>query len=147
MILRRCRRLLRSEEDAVDAMQDTFVQLLRNRERLRVERVAGLLITIATNICLNRLRACRRRPEDANQQLVQEIADMQEPEARLISRLRLARLWEGENVGTRAVAVLHFVDGLTLREVAQLTGLSVSGVRYRLRGLSDQLRALEEGAS
>ena len=34
---------------------------------------------------------------------------------------------------SRTIAVLHFVDGLTLEEVARQTDLSVSGVRKRLR--------------
>ena len=35
--------------------------------------------------------------------------------------------------------VLHFVDGLTLEEVARHTKLSVSGVRKRLRKLRQKL--------
>jgi RNA polymerase sigma-70 factor, ECF subfamily len=34
------------------------------------------------------------------------------------------------------MAVLHFVDGLTFEETARQVGLSVSGVRKRLRQLS-----------
>ena len=37
------------------------------------------------------------------------------------------------------MAVLHYVDGLTLEEVAEETGMSVSGVRKRLRGLRTSL--------
>jgi RNA polymerase sigma-70 factor (ECF subfamily) len=37
------------------------------------------------------------------------------------------------------MAVLHFVDGLTFEEVARHTGLSVSGVRRRLRKLREVL--------
>jgi RNA polymerase sigma-70 factor (ECF subfamily) len=44
------------------------------------------------------------------------------------------------------MAVLHFVDGLTLEEVAAETGLSVSGVRKRLRGLRHALVELAERA-
>jgi RNA polymerase sigma-70 factor (ECF subfamily) len=32
MVLRRCRRLLRDEEEAVDAMQDVFVRMMQRRE-------------------------------------------------------------------------------------------------------------------
>jgi RNA polymerase sigma-70 factor (ECF subfamily) len=40
---------------------------------------------------------------------------------------------------SRTIAVLHFVDGLTLDEVARQTDLSVSGVRRRLRLLRKTL--------
>jgi RNA polymerase sigma-70 factor (ECF subfamily) len=36
---------------------------------------------------------------------------------------------------TRTIAVLHYVDGLTLEDVARQTKMSVSGVRKRLRKL------------
>lgn len=35
---------------------------------------------------------------------------------------------------TRVMATYHYIDGMTLEEVAQEVGLSVSGVRKRLRG-------------
>jgi RNA polymerase sigma-70 factor (ECF subfamily) len=40
------------------------------------------------------------------------------------------------------MAVLHHVDGLTLEEVARECGMSVSGVRKRLRALRDALKEL-----
>ena len=40
---------------------------------------------------------------------------------------------------SRTIAVLHYVDGLTLEEVARQTGMSVSGVRKRLRKLRRSL--------
>jgi RNA polymerase sigma-70 factor (ECF subfamily) len=41
------------------------------------------------------------------------------------------------------MAVLHLVDGLTLEEVAAEMGLSVSGVRKRLRTLKAHVAELE----
>ena len=64
MVLRRCRALLRDEDAAVDAMHDVFVQLLRHGDRLDLGRPASLLLRMATNVCLNRVRSMRRRPED-----------------------------------------------------------------------------------
>jgi RNA polymerase sigma-70 factor (ECF subfamily) len=42
------------------------------------------------------------------------------------------------------MALLHYVDGLTLNQVADEVGLSVSGVRKRLRGLRASLIELEK---
>ena len=41
------------------------------------------------------------------------------------------------------MAVLHYVDRMTLEEVAEEMGMSVSGVRKRLRGLHAALHELE----
>ena len=40
------------------------------------------------------------------------------------------------------MAILHYVDGMTLQEVADEVGMSVSGVRKRLRGLRAELHEL-----
>jgi len=56
MVFRRCFAMLRDEDDALDAAQDVFVNLLRYRKRLHGQFPSSLLYTIATNICLNRLR-------------------------------------------------------------------------------------------
>jgi RNA polymerase sigma-70 factor (ECF subfamily) len=57
----------------------------------------------------------------------------------------LASIFAKEKPSTRVIAVMHFVDGLTYEETAAEVGLSVSGVRKRLRGLKARARALEEG--
>ena len=62
MVLRRCRSLLRDEEDALDVMQDVFVNVARNAERLRGEYPSSLLYRIATNLSLNRIRDRRHEP-------------------------------------------------------------------------------------
>jgi RNA polymerase sigma-70 factor (ECF subfamily) len=148
MVLRRCRRLLRDEGKAVDAMHDVFVELLRRRETLHDAAPAALLLTTATHVCLNRLRGERRRPEDSDDALVMAIASADGPdqESRTLARRVLGRVFGGSPPSTQLMAVLHYVDGLTLEEVAAEVGLSVSGVRKRLRGVQQRL-AGNEGAS
>jgi RNA polymerase sigma-70 factor (ECF subfamily) len=145
MVLRRCRQLLRHDEKALDAMQDTFVQVLRNEDRLTGLGTSSLLFRIATNVCLNKLRGERRRPEDADDDLLMRIAESTPSEgANVFARLVLDRLFKSELDSTRTIAVLHLLDGMTLEEVAAEVGLSVSGVRRRLRVLRERLEALEE---
>jgi len=143
MVLRRCRSLLRNEDQAMDAMHDTFVELLKARERLEPEAPSSLLFRMATNICLNRIRAARRRPEDANTELINRLASIEETEFRFSAQNLLDRLFAREKPSTRTIAVLHLLDGLTLEEVAREVGLSVSGVRKRLRSLRANLENLE----
>lgn len=142
MVLRRCRRLLRDEDRAMDAMQDVFVRVLQRGDRLKVTYPSSLLYRIATNVCLNRIRDQRLDlPGDA---VLVHIAGMENPEPRLDARAMLDRLFARHRDSTQTIAVLHFVDGFTLEEVAQEVGMSVSGVRKRLRGLRESLEKLEE---
>lgn len=144
LVLRRCIRLLRHEQKAVDAAHDVFVRVLRNERRLHSENPTSLLLKIATNVCLNALRTERRRPEDLADERLLEIAAVDEPEPRSAARSALRRIFAGEQESTRTIAVMHLVDGLTLEEVAEEVGLSVSGVRKRLRTLSGRVAALKE---
>jgi RNA polymerase sigma factor (sigma-70 family) len=147
MVMRRCQKLLRSEAQAQDAMQDVFVSVLAHEERLDPTAPAGLLLRIATNVCLNRLRTTRRRPESSDDDLLLRIAGTgQDSEGVLAARGMLARLFGGEGplaASSQTIAVMHLVDGMTLEEVAVEAGMSVSGVRKRLRTLRARLEAIE----
>jgi RNA polymerase sigma-70 factor (ECF subfamily) len=140
MVLRRCQQLLRDAEEARDASQDVFVRLIQHRTRLDDAYPSSLLYRMATNVCLNRIRERGRRPTpDADAEL-QTIACAEEPGGQSFARLLLDRLFGRHPESSRTMAVLHFVDGLTLEQVAGETGLSVSGVRKRLRKLRQTLR-------
>jgi RNA polymerase sigma-70 factor (ECF subfamily) len=143
MVLRRCRFLLRDEERAVDAMQDVFVHLLNHQEGLTQVAPSSLLHRMATNVCLNRLRSERRRPSDSDEALLLRIASLEDLESRMGAAAVLDRLFGREQVSTRTIAVLHLVDGMTYEQVAREVGLSVSGVRKRLRTLRTHLEELE----
>ena len=143
MVLRRCRRLLGDEPSARDAMHDVFVQVLGRAEELADQAPSSLLFRIATNVCLNRIRTRRRRPEDGDPELLAEIAEHTDPAARSAARAALDALFRHEPEDTAVIAVLHLHDRMTLEEVAAEVGMSVSGVRKRLARLRTKLHALE----
>lgn len=152
MVLRRCRRLLKDEEKALDAMQEVFVKLLLNKDRLNGTYPSSLLFRIATNVCLNKIRAQRSHQSIDDNDVFTSIAYYDEIENRLITnnlldtifqRLKKSVRGNPNKPGTREIAVMHFVDGMTLKEVAAEAGLSVSGVRKRLRQLRASVRNKE----
>lgn len=144
MVLRRCRQLLRNEERAYDAMQDTFVRVLRYQDKLHGTAPSSLLYRIATNVCLNILRSLQRHPETKSDEILLSLAGSDEPESRFVVTDWLERIFAGEKADTRTMAVMHYVDGMTLEEVASECGLSVSGVRKRLRTLRARVKVLGE---
>lgn len=141
MVLRRCHRLLGRMDEAEDAMQDVFVNALDRAGELRDEFPSSLLWRMATNTCLNRLRTRRRRAETSDDEVLFSIAALADDSFE--TRSVLDRLFGKTHESTRVMAVLHWVDGMTLEEVARETGLSVSGVRKRLRTLKTLVRSLE----
>jgi RNA polymerase sigma-70 factor (ECF subfamily) len=143
MVLRRCRKLLGDDQAARDAMHDVFVQVLSRADELDDRAPSSLLFRIATNVCLNRLRTRKRRPEDGDPSLLVQIAEHTDPAARSAARSALEALFRHEPGDTALIAVLHLYDRMTLEEVAAEVGMSVSGVRKRLARLRTKLHHLE----
>lgn len=143
MVFRRCLQLLRDEDKAKDAMQEVFVKLLLHRDRLSGRYPSSLLFRIATNVCLNILRAQRIRAEDSGDEALAGIAAADESERRTLLGDWADRLFRREKASTREIAVMLYVDGMTLKETARETGLSVSGVRKRIREF--RARAIAQG--
>lgn len=147
MVRRRCQQLLRDPEAARDAMQDVFVRLTRRRDTLDERALSSLLYRMATGICLNRLRDEARHPTTPDDDLVLRIARAPDAGGLVGARDLLGRLFAREPESTRVIAFLHLVDGYTLQEVADEVGMSVSGVRHRLRGLQGALAELDMGGA
>ncbi len=145
MVHRRCAFLLKSDVDADDATQEVFVRVLRRMEAGGVvdDKPVSYLWKVATHVCLNRLRTKRRRPEHPVE-LIDELAAIDDGVGETGIRRALDRVFGKEPQSTRTMAVLHFVDGLTLEETATEMGMSVSGVRKRLRVLKEKIQGLPE---
>lgn len=138
MVLRRCRSILRNEEKAVDAMQEVFVQVLRRKDTLKDDAPSSLLYTIATNTCLNMLRKDKRQSEKDIEDVLAFVPDGNDPAEKAVHSAVLDELFSDEKDSTRTIAYLHFVDGMTLEETASAVGMSVSGIRKRLRKLREK---------
>ena len=133
MVLRRCRFLLKDEEKALDAMQDVFVRIIEKRTTLS-SVCSSLFYTVATRVCLNKIRSDKIRTGPSIENLVVEIADnvtANHEEVADTSALLDAIFAETKD-DTKEMAVLHYVDGYTLEETAEKMNMSVSGVRKRL---------------
>ncbi len=127
----------------MEATQDVFLKVLRLGSL--PDHPSSYLYRSATNVSLNRIRGKKRKPTEPLDPKVQLIADAPDDEGRTGAMMLLNRLFSREQESTRTIAVLHYVDGWTLEEVAAEVGLSLSGVRKRLRVLRTHLHGIEEG--
>jgi len=138
MVLRRCRFLLKNEEKALDAMQDVFVRLIERKEKIS-KFCSSLLYTMATNICLNKIRADKLRngPEfDVIAEIIEDTASA-EGENMVETSILLDCIFSERDSKDRQIAILHYVDGYTLEETSQKLKMSVSGIRKRLEKLKE----------
>jgi len=145
MVMRRCRQLLANDEAAADAMQETFLRVLRRRKSLHARYASSLLYRIATNVCLNVLRSYRRRPTVSADPLLEGFAGRECMEDRILDSFVLEQVFAAAREGTRKAAEMHYLEGCTLAETAKEVELSISGVRKRLDMLREQSRALMGG--
>jgi RNA polymerase sigma-70 factor (ECF subfamily) len=142
MVLRRCRAILADEDAAQDAMQDVFVLLLRKKSQLVGQYPSSLLYRMATNRCLNVLRAAKRRRDTPDEDALGRFQAPGSLEEEIEGRDLVARLFDGERESTRRMVTLHHRDGMTLRDTAAAVGMSESGVRKRMRVLRTKGAAL-----
>ena len=144
MVLRRCRQLLRDEEKAKDAVQEVFAKLLINQKQLKNHYPSSLLFRMSTNTCLNMLRDFRSRHLFENETILESIVDFEENEKKFMLKDIVKKIFRKEKPSTREIAVMYFVDGMTHKEVADEIGLSVSGVRKRIRELRSRAKNKRE---
>jgi len=136
--------LLADESAAADIAQEVFIRVWEKRNFLNTEFPSSLLWRIATNMCLNHIRDSKRRGYVVNaDEMLTNIACSEDVESCAGNRDLLKRLFKRHPENSRTIAVLHFIDGMTLEDVAKEVNMSVSGVRKRLRSLKNTLIELE----
>ena len=143
MVLRRCRFLLKDEEKALDAMQDTFIQIFENESKIKIF-CSSLFYIAATRVCLNKIKAEQLRTGPNFEEIEQFLADdYSDHESKKIeAQAVIESIFEKLDDQIRLIAILHYIDGLSLDETAEQTKLSVSTVRRRLEELKGYARKI-----
>lgn len=129
--------MLKDEQAALDVAQEVFVKIIEKKDVLDFQYPSSLLYRMATNLCLNYIRDHKKFESDGDD-ILTRIAGLDEEEHRLENKSLLDKIFRRQQESTRVIAALHFADGLTLEETAKEVGMSVSGVRKRLRILKEQ---------
>jgi RNA polymerase sigma-70 factor, ECF subfamily len=140
--------LTRSEQTALDVVQETFISAARNLTSLRDDkRFGSWLFSIAHRKCVDRWRKSGRQeplePEVADAMP----ADESDPSELLIRREQEAefmRLIEQLPPPQRSVLLLHFVEDFSLEEIADITGAQPGTVKSRMFYARKALRKLIE---
>jgi len=139
MVIWRCKAILHNEEDAKDAAQEVFLKLLKVQDRLWDSYPSSLLYTMATNECLNRLKAKKRemkyteafKPIAAQDSLFRE-ADSARSYEHVIAKLDINMILDDESEKTRSILYMYYEDEMPLKDIAKSMGMSTAGVGKRL---------------
>ncbi|GAA1608282.1 RNA polymerase sigma factor SigJ [Kribbella hippodromi] len=139
-------RMLGSEPEAEDAVQEAWIRLSRS-DTATIDNLGGWLTTVVGRICLDMLRARRVRPERPVQEHSPTIADDVTPDPELEAvqadsvGLALLVVLETLTPAERLAFVLHDLFAVPFDEVAPIIGKTpaaarqiASRARRRVRG-------------
>lgn len=136
-----CWSMLRSRDDAADAMQDTFVIAAGRLHQLRdPDKLRPWLYAVARSVALRRLRHRRREQADAE---LDDVADTTDGPHEVAHRAELrALVWEagrGLSDRDRMVMDLHLRQGLDGSELAQAMGVSENNAYVMVHRVRDRI--------
>ncbi len=151
------RRMLQSEDDAQDAVQEAFVSAFRAMGRFKGDsRLSTWLHRIVVNAALMKLRSRQRRPEDPIDELLPKFLEdghhavppvewkesaqttLEREELRAQVRNSISQLPESY----RTVLLLRDIEELDTEETARLLEVSPNAVKIRLHRARQALRGL-----
>ena len=151
------RRIVGSDEEARDVVQDAFLNAFKSFDRFEGNaKLSTWLHRIAVNAALMKLRTRKRKPEQSIETLLPSFLDdghheerfkswdepidkiMERKETRELVRRQIDALPESY----RTVLVLRDIEGLDTEETANMLGLSVNATKIRLHRARQALRSL-----
>ena len=135
MIFRLAFSYLKSREDADDAVQNTLLALYKTDKAFESdEHMKAWLIRVTVNECKKILRSpWRKRGEPLED--YENALQFKEPQDRELYAAIMAL-----DVKYRAVIVLYYYEGYSIRETAQLLGVPPATVGTRLARARQQLK-------
>jgi RNA polymerase sigma-70 factor (ECF subfamily) len=151
------RRIVGSEEDARDAVQDAFLNAFRSLDRFEGNaKLSTWLHRIVVNAALMKLRTRKRKPEQSIETLLpgfledghheERFKSWDEPIDQLMERAENRELVRKQidalPEGYRTVLVLRDIEGLDTEETANVLGLTVNATKIRLHRARQALRTL-----
>ena len=139
-MFRTAKAILRQDEDAEDAVQEAICTAFASRGSLRdVQRFKPWILRILTNKCYDLCR--KRRPTVDLDELSDRLpSDSPDHDQRLT-------LWQAVlslNDELRVTVTLFYYEGLSVREIGQVLGISEAAVKTRLSRGRARLRLLLE---
>jgi len=147
-------RMVGNDQDAADLTQEVFVRIYSARHHLQSEEAFGAYVRIiATNLCRDHFRRVKRRVKADSLdkpisvdggEIEREVADWSTNPERTLEKKDLQAAVQGAldtlSDEHRAVVVLHHIEGMDLKDIAQELGIPEGTVKSRLARARDELK-------
>jgi len=149
--------VVKSEADADEVLEDAFLQVWRTAGSFDPDRgtVSSWLSVIVRSRAMDRVRARKRRRKALERSAEADTEGLAAPRSddppspderseRAELRERLDRLLAAIPEEQRRVIELAYFDGLTQREIADVTGIPLGTVKSRVRAGMRKLREMSD---
>ena len=137
-MFRAAKAILQNDQDAEDAVQEAICTAFARRDSLReAEKFRPWVLRILTNKCYD---ACRRRRNTVDLEAAGEV-----PAATGLDTAERLSLWQAVmslSDDLRATVTLFYYDGMSVREIGGILGISEAAVKTRLSRGRARLRQL-----
>ena len=134
MLYRICLVYLASEDQAEDALQETFIRYMKKAPKFNdAEHEKAWLIRVATNICRDICRF-RLRNTDLN---IDDFENYCGTDDKSVEILELVLNLPQKH---KEVILLYYVEGYKVNEISELLSISVSAVKKRLQYARKKLK-------
>jgi RNA polymerase sigma-70 factor, ECF subfamily len=149
-IFRTALRMLKEEQSAQDALQETFLNVFRAARHFRGDSKVGTWINrIAINVCLEMIRKNRRHDQRLDEDISENATlpdeqgmnpfdTIEQAEIGYRVQRALARLGRKH----RPVVRMHDLEGYTIREIAEKLGVAEGTIKSRLFYGREELKRL-----
>ncbi len=136
--------LLRNDHDAEDSVQEAYLKAFRVFERFHGDDGRAWVLTIVRHVCYDRLRRTRgMEPPEPFDEALHSVNVIEQPAYETLRSAGSAHLQAALDAlpeSMREVIVLHELEGLAYRDVAEVAGIPLGTVMSRLARARQRLQ-------
>jgi RNA polymerase sigma-70 factor (ECF subfamily) len=142
LIYRTCLRILRSEDDAKDAMQAVFLKLLERYTSIRdKERTVAWIFNSAKHHCFNVLRSNKKFVGSVESD---DLAGRRDEGGEFDAKDLIRLVFANQNKKVRDAVYYTYAEGFGQEEIRKITGQSPATIRRNLKKFKDSLPAIRK---
>lgn len=130
-------KILNNEHDAKDIVQETFIKVWLNLEKYNSDKkFANWIYTITTNLCLDKLRSLKQISLEGNiENKLIALMSSDNADQKMIDEEfgKIVSLLTNELTPKQKIVFsLHCLDGLEVREIIEITGMTSAKIKSNL---------------
>ena len=125
-LLRYATSILYSHQDAEDIVQDALIAYHQKSNKLEISNISAWLYKVTYNLCLDKIKAKKRRRLSFFEDIKQEPAVYMED---TLSMPEMMKALEALSPADRALLYGRIIDGQSYKELSRIMGISEPNLR------------------